>query len=221
MSKDVVKNFSNETIAFARSKNNTYENYTNYNYYLNSFEWFLPWLKNFFLQIAFIKISILVILFHSLFFLFNLKKFPNNIKNKRIGIYFFIFLFNLIYWLIAPDIRFGYALFICLTLFIFSICISVYIKKINEIKISKTIMISIFLVLISLKNIKYQFYEDVFLKNRSFNYSNISLYKKINDIEIYKKQTLEIVLFFSKICVYSESEDLEIVKKANYIFIKR
>ena len=35
MSKDVVKNFSNETIAFARSKNNTYENYTNYNYYLN------------------------------------------------------------------------------------------------------------------------------------------------------------------------------------------
>ena len=50
-------------------------------------------------------------------------------------------------------------------------------------------MISIFLVLISLKNIKYQFYEDVFLKNRSFNYSNISLYKKINDIEIYKTNT--------------------------------
>ena len=92
MSKDVVKNFSNETIAFARSKNNTYENYTNYNYYLNSFEWFLPWLKNFFLQIAFIKISILVIFISFFIFLFNLRSFQIILKIKEL-VFIFLFFF--------------------------------------------------------------------------------------------------------------------------------
>ena len=70
ISKDLVKEFAKETSAFARSKNNTYTNYTNYDYYLNSFQWFLPWVKNFFFTIAFIKISIFIIFLSSIIIFF-------------------------------------------------------------------------------------------------------------------------------------------------------
>ena len=66
-------------------------------------------------------------------------------KNKNgSDICFYFFVIGILYWLIAPDIRFGYALFLCITLLIFSISLYFYIDKINKITISKYFIISIF-----------------------------------------------------------------------------
>ena len=220
LSKDVVKEFARETSAFARSKNNPYTNYTNYEYYLNSFEWFLPWVKNFFLTIAFIKISLVIILLSSIIIFFKFKWLHlRKIKTEVIFVSIF-FVIGIVYWLIAPDIRFGYALFLCITLLVFSISLYFYIDKINEINISKYFIISIFLVLICFKNFKYQFDDDIYIKNRTFNYSNIYLYKKIDNYEIYKTNSGDCA-FFKKICIYNLSENLNIAKEGKYLFIKK
>jgi len=220
VSKDLVKEFAKETSAFARSKNNTYTNYTNYDYYLNSFQWFLPWVKNFFFTIAFIKISIFIIFLSSIIIFFNLKW--SQIKKTIIEVLFLFifFVIGLTYWLIAPDIRFGYALFICITVLILSISVYFIREIINKINISKYFVISIFLVLIGLKNIKYQFNDDIYIKNRTFNYSNLYLHKKINNYEIYKTNSGDCA-FFKKICIYNSIENLEITRKGRYIFIKK
>ena len=220
ISKDLVKEFAKETSAFARSKNNTYTNYTNYDYYLNSFQWFLPWVKNFFFTIAFIKISIFIIFLSSIIIFFNLKW--SQIKKTIIEVLFLFifFVIGLSYWLIAPDIRFGYALFICITMLILSISVYFIREIINKINISKYLVISIFLVLIGFKNIKYQFNDDIYIKNRTFNYSNLYLHKKINNYEIYKTNSGDCA-FLKKICIYNSIENLEITKKGRYIFIKK
>ena len=220
ISKDLVKEFAKETSAFARSKNNTYTNYTNYDYYLNSFQWFLPWVKNFFFTIAFIKISIFIIFLSSIIIFFNLKW--SQIKKTIIEVLFLFifFVIGLSYWLIAPDIRFGYALFICITMLILSISVYFIREIINKINISKYLVISIFLVLIGFKNIKYQFNDDIYIKNRTFNYSNLYLHKKINNYEIYKTNSGDCA-FFKKICIYNSIENLEITRKGRYIFIKK
>ena len=133
---------------------------------------------------------------------------------------FIFFVIGIVYWLIAPDIRFGYALFLCITLLIFSISLYFYIDKINKITISKYFIISIFLVLICFKNFKYQFDDDIYIKNRTFNYSNLYLYKKINNYEIYKTNSGDCA-FFKKICIYNLSENLNITKEGKYLFIKK
>ena len=100
--------------------------------------------------------------------------------------------------------------------------ISVYFIReiINKINISKYLVISIFLVLIGFKNIKYQFNDDIYIKNRTFNYSNLYLHKKINNYEIYKTNSGDCA-FFKKICIYNSIENLEITRKGRYIFIKK
>lgn len=220
MAQETVKGFASETSAFARSKNNLQENYTNYDYYLNSYEWFLPWFKNFFIKIAFIKISIIIIFLSFLIFIFNFNKFQ--IRQRKLQIFFIVFFFmiSFFYWLIAPDIRFGYALFICFTLLTVSIILNLFKSKINELNISKSIVISTFLVIICIKNFKYQFDDNLYVLNRTFDYSNLYFYRNIGDFQIYKTSYGDCA-FFEKICIYSDLENLKITKKNNYLFITK
>ena len=101
-----------------------------------------------------------------------------------------------------------------------SIILNLFKSKINELNISKSIVISTFLVIICIKNFKYQFDDNLYVLNRTFDYSNLYFYRNIGDFQIYKTSSDDCA-FFEKICIYSDLENLKITKKNNYLFITK
>lgn len=211
--------FTKETMAFARSKENLNFHYLNFKYYLETFDWFLPWLNNFFIKISFIKICFSIIIF-SIFFL--ILKFDKKKLNTRFP-FMFIFIFfiiNVCFWLLAPDMRFAYGIFLIITIFIFSFsCLAINLKVQKYFIVYKSIFILGFVLLI-FKNIKYVNEINLFSEKRNYNYSKIKLEKKINGYEIFKPSSGDCNLF-QKICVYELPNSLKINRKLTYLHIKQ
>ena len=217
--KDMISKLILEYSAFPRSKNNLDVHYHNYEYYIYSYNWFHKWFINYFIQISFIQICFLLILISLI--LIIIKFFSNNLLfNKKILLFLFVFfIININYWLIAPDIRYAYGIFICMTLVILSFALKNYIKFFIKFFEKKNIIfLSLLLILVS-KNLKYHFINDnIFVENRKFNYSNIKFVKKENNYNIYKTSDGNCA-FFQEICVYIDPKNLRINKLHNYIFI--
>lgn len=139
--------------------------------------------------------------------------------NKKIITFLFIFfLINITYWLVAPDIRYAYGMFISLRLLLFSYAINDYTKYFEILIKYKNIFFIILFIILIIKNMKYQFLEYYCIQNRTFDYKNISFYKKINDFELYKTSSGNCA-FFEKICINSDKKNLKIERNRNYLFI--
>ena len=216
--KKIVINFFNESSSFPRSKNNFEVNYNNYEYYIDSYKWFKNWFINYFIGISFIQICFLILVF-SILFLFK-KLIINFFLLKKKFFIFFIFFFtlNIYYWLIAPDIRYAYGFFICLTFLIFGCVVRIKFEFINNLISHKNKLFFLLLVILVLKNAKYQLLDDYFNNNRQFNYTNLSFYKKINNYDLYITNDGNCA-FFKEICVYKKSEYLNIYRNNSYLFI--
>ena len=217
--KHIVNSFILEASAFPRSKNNVDVHYHNLEYYIYSYKWFHTWFMNYFINISFIQICFLLIII-SLLLIIRKISFDIFLFNKKILVFLFIFfLIKINYWLIAPDIRYAYGIFISVTLLFFSYAVNNNTKYIDRfIKYKNIIFMSLFIILV-IKNIKYQFSDNFFNKNRTFDYTNISFYKKINNFELYKTSSGNCA-FFEKICINSDKESLIIERNHNYLFIK-
>jgi hypothetical protein len=208
-----------ETMAFARSKENINFNYMNFDYYLKSLKWVFPWFRNFFIQISFIQITFFILIFSISALAVNKFKKIRNVKLPYVFIFIFLIL-NILYWLLAPDMRFAYGIFTALSIFVFSLLFySINIKLKQYLKFYKIFFLLSFVLLI-FKNIKYQSKENVFFEKRNFNYSSIKFLKKVNNFEIYQSFSGDCNLF-KKICVYDLPKDLQIKDKLNYLVISQ
>lgn len=196
-------------------------NFTNFQYTLESWEWFKPWFENYFLKTEFLYISSIlcvlsiIIIIIRIFFLKNYL----NLDKYLILSTIVILLFNLMIWLKAPEIRFGYGTVISLTSFLLSLSIINFnIKMLNEL-FFKTILIFFFLLNLfknydNLDTIKYNSFE------RNYDYSKFKNIYSSNDYKVFKPMINNFCNFFNGFCTY-QGYKVKINKKNGFYFIKR
>jgi hypothetical protein len=186
-------------------------------YAINSFDWFLPWFKTYFLETAFFYFTFIALILSVVFFVFNKFFFKVNFDNKKqlMMIYFiFIGIFPVI-WLQSPEIRYAYGAFI--TIGCLPLAINLNFKNYyNIINLSKYFLL-ILPILLIFKNIQnYKLYDKKL--NRAFTYEQIKFYKKINGYNVYSSTLCKDI---KEICVTFSNRDYEIKKKFGYFFFKR
>ena len=183
ISHDKIEQYANIVKSFARTAPE-YKNMMNFDYSINSFNWFIPWFKNYFLTTSITQIfSILTIIFFLPFIIKIYKK-----KNTTVKILFFsIFLINILLWLEAPDVRFALGLLISIP--IIFICYSLpknFLIKIQSISKNSFLII---LVLLVFKN--YNNYQLIDKKNyliRNYNYEGFETYSKMENFNVKKNK---------------------------------
>ena len=159
--------------------------FMNFDYTLNSYEWFYPWLKTYFFATGFFIIFLIVTGLSLLFIIFRFfQKDKNLFLNKIFYTLTIFYIFNLYIWFNAPELRFGYGLFISFCCLIFSYSFKTIIYKFDLINKFKFLPIFFILILI------FQNYKNIYLLNDvskiQFDNSNINFFKKINNINFYK-----------------------------------
>ena len=223
LSNEQVLFYLNQTKSFARDTP-LREKYLNFEHTLYSYDWFLPWLKDYFFQDAFLKISFFI--FACSIFLYLLFLLINNLKYKSFKIdklfYYILTLysFNFLIWFQTPEIRFGWgilAFFPCVFLSLFLIKFN-FLKKINKNMFPVTIIV--LSTLLIFKNYKY-FKIDHLLNpyEKKFDYSQIIKISENNGFKIYKSRNW-MCADFKGICINKPKTNYSLEYKNNYIFIK-
>ena len=154
-------------------------------YTLYSLEWFFPWIKTYFLATSFFVIFLSIIFISLAVFVLTYTQRSNKIYKEKIFYIFIVFyLINLYIWFKAPELRYGYGLFISLCCLSFSYSFKIFIDKFNLLKKFKFFPIILILILII------QNYKNINFLNETnkikFDNSNIKFFKKIDDVEFYK-----------------------------------
>tara|TARA_Y100000590_G_scaffold466600_1_gene642587 strand:+ start:3603 stop:5267 length:1665 start_codon:yes stop_codon:yes gene_type:complete len=223
LSNEQVLFYLNQTKGFARDTR-LRDRYTDFEHTIYSYDWVVPWFKDYFINDAFLKISFFIFL-SSIFFyiLFLLIDYSKNKKFKIDKLFYYIlilYFINFLIWFQAPEIRFGWGI---LSLFpcIFLSLILIRLKFLT--KINSNIFPVIILVLCSLlvvKNFKY-FEINNFLTpfNKTFSYSQIIKIEEINGFEIFKSINW-MCADFKGICINKPKKNYSLKYKNNYIFIE-
>ena len=161
------------------------QDFMNFDYTLNSYAWLYPWLKSYFFATSFFIIFILILVTSFLFIGFQFFQKKKYIFFKKIFFILAIFyLFNFYIWFNAPELRYGYGLFISLSCLIFSYSFKQIINKFHLISKFQFLPILFLLILIFQNFQNIYFFKEINLIR--FDNSNIKFFKKINDIDIYK-----------------------------------
>ena len=216
-----VENYKNIVSSFNRDTPDKLK-WTDFNFTLESYDWFYPWLKFYFLKTELLYISFLILIISIFYILIN--KLKNFLINKKFSVVkellllFIINLFSIVLWLNAPEIRLGYGSIICITTFTLSIIIyNIKIEQnlINFIKSS----IIIFILAIIISNNRNITSIDQSPFSRDFAYNNFKIIYKINSYKVYKPDDGLFCNYFEDFCSY-QSFRVYINKKFNYYYIE-
>ena len=124
--RDEVDYYSKVIKGFARDTRDRLR-YLDFDHTIYSFNWFVPWFKDYAINTAFLKISstITIISIFSLFVLNFFKKIQNiSSEDKKIYLIItFVLSVNLFIWFQAPEIRFGWGTIISISCFYLSIVV--------------------------------------------------------------------------------------------------
>ncbi len=164
------------------------ESFMNFDYTIYSFKWFYPWLKTYFFATGFFIIFLFVIITSLIILIFSYSKRDKIFyKEKLFYIFAIFYLLNLYIWFNAPELRFGYGLFISLSCLFFSYSFKTLIDKFKLMKKFKFLPILFIFILIS------QNYKNIYslkeVNKIKFDNSNITLFKKVNEIDFYKSDS--------------------------------
>ena len=114
-----VEYFFNEAKSWSRSTRLRI-NAANFNYTIHSFDWFIPWFKDYFMNTSILKILSLSFVLSFIFvvfgFLFNKIKIKSLINKYNFIILIFV-IFGIYTWMQAPEVRYGHGLIILLIYF--------------------------------------------------------------------------------------------------------
>ena len=218
LSDEKVENYKNIVMSFARDTP-LRQKFGDFNYTLNSFDWFYPWFKEYFLKTEILYISTTVVLICTTALIL--------LKFFRKKIYFpfsyfciiFTCLISLVVWFSAPEVRFGYGTIISLV----SIMTTLLIININLLKLNlkymKLILILPMILLVQ-KNFKnFTSYKEIFV--RSFNYDNFQLIQTANSIKIYSPAPYTFCSDFKDFCTYKNNQEFYITKKKYLYFLNK
>ncbi len=179
-----IKLYSNIVSSYPRA-HSAKMSFMNFDYTLYSFKWFIPWLKTYFLATSFTIIFLIVSIISIFFIIVRIFLEKKNIFFKKIFYVLTIFyIFNFYVWFNAPEIRFGYGIFISLSCLFFSYGFKSIIDKYELVSKFKYLPL-FFLIILVLQNHKnINFLNNV--NKINFDNSNIKLHKKVNGINYYK-----------------------------------
>lgn len=207
-----VQRYENIILGFARDK----MRYSDFDYVIYSYDWVIPWFKNYFLKTSLLQIFILLVC-ASLIILI-LGKFKN-IKFLNLNLYvIFYFLFGcFLFWLRAPEVRFGFGTIISLSIFIPSVFIYLQFKnfEFNDKYFKIILIIPFFLILKNIENYKY-FFENYSPK---YNYKyKVFLPKEMNVVQI--ASPTDRCVDIDEVCMYYPSK-IKLSKLNSYKFYHR
>ena len=217
MGKENVEGYYNIVKSFNRTlPENT--NFGNFEHTVQSYDWFVPWIKNYFLQTEFLIIIFMIFTCSILFLIifFTIKK--KNFLKENINIFFIIFfLFSLITWLLSPDIRLAYGLLIAVS--ILPLTVVLQIVKLNQLN-KKIFKFSFILVLILLT---FKQKNNINLLNnfpfeKQFNYQDFVKIYSSNNYNVFKPSKNVFCNFFDDFCSY-QSLHVNIKEKNGYIIM--
>ncbi len=210
----------NQAMSYAKTLPSLHR-FNDYEYTLNSYQWVVPWFKNYFLEAALLQIGTVIILL-SIFLILISKflKFKIKIKNSD---YFLllILILTLFFWFKAPEIRFGWGPLIILPC-LFAI---ISLKKIDFLskftQINKIISLISIILLFSFtsKSIKYFKSDELFITSKkSYDFSFIKKIGNFGGKDIYNCEWRG--ADYPNICVNTIKENYDIKVKSSYLFFK-
>ena len=215
-----IENYKNIVQSFARDTPLRLK-FTDFDHTLYSNDWLYPWFKEYFLETEFLVISFILVIINSLLIIIT-KIHNKNIKNlvslksNNLFVYIF-FVINLLVWLRAPEIRFGYGMIIALVVFLVAILILNlnFNKKINLFRFG---FISL-LILMMIKNFNNlsNFHNLSFQRN--YDYSEFKLIYSSNGYDFYKPNDIFCNSFVG-FCTY-QGYKVDVKNVNNYIFMSR
>ena len=195
--------------------------YTDFDHTINSYNWVIPWFKDYVLSTSLFAILLLTLFFSLI--LFFIKK-NLNTKNlyttKKLFFLIPVFIFIFFIWFKAPDVRFAYGPLITISTITLTVILNFTFFKDLFYKFNKKISF-ILLCLFFIKNISN--YKDFFdyPDKYSKNYDHIKLIQKFQDFEIYAPIENSVCYDFGKICVNEISKKYSVQKKNDYLFFYR
>ena len=135
---------------------------------------------------------------------------------------FLFYILCLFIWFKAPEVRFGWGIFISIPCFLIALKYDLLNKfKIFNVKLNLNFFLVILIFLLTIKNINYFNIVNFYEINKKYDYSNIKEYKKFNNHFIYQSRNWK-CYDFELICVNSIKEVYLIDKVfGHYIFKKR
>lgn len=217
-----VESYANIIQSFARDTPLRL-NFTNFDYTLNSWQWFIPWIKEYFLKTEFLLVSFVIIFVSLFYFLFY-----SIYKQIRISVIFkhfyfhllMLIIFNLFIWFKAPEIRFGYGSIISLVCFLISILVFISFKNFFAKKQLFNLVILITFGSILFKNFDNSKHFNNVSFVRNFDYSNFENIYNINNYKVYKPVRDNFCNSFEGFCTY-QGFKVNIENKNGYIFMRR
>ena len=219
-----AEHYSNIVKGFARDTRDRLM-YNDFDHTIHSYNWVLPWIKDYAMNTAFVKISFFITIISLLLLLiFNFFKSIQIILSHEKKYYIIIFIciiLNIIFWFQAPEIRFGWGSIITLTCFPLSILI--FHNKLNGIispKIYKylTIFFLTILMLDNKKNFNFQNLLSPYGKN--FNYSKIEKFYSLKGRDFYRSLNWQ-CFDFKEICVNTVREKYNFNQKYSYLIFTK
>ena len=112
----VVQNY--EYIVLGSARDNPLRlRYTDFDYVINSYDWIIPWFKNYFFTTSLLQIFFIFILL-SLILLILIKQMKIKFFDKSNTWFLLFFIFCGLFWFRVPEIRFGFGWIISLSVFI-------------------------------------------------------------------------------------------------------
>jgi len=219
-----IDNYSKAVKGFARDTRARLR-YLDFEHTIYSFNWFMPWLRDYAFNTALLKISgVLISISVPTLILLNrfsrILVIPSNDRNK-IFYTFLILVINLLIWFQAPEIRFGWGTIISINCYLISILLfySIFFKKINpNIYRYTTLFFLMILLFDNQKNLNIQNLKKPYFRN--FNYSQIEKIYDLNGRGIYHSKNRK-CYDFSRICVNVHKKKYFYKEKLGYlIFMK-
>ena len=219
-----IDNYSKAIKGFARDTRARLR-YLDFEHTIYSFNWFMPWLRDYAFNTALLKLSaVLISISIPMIILLNkfsrILAFTSNDKNK-IFYTFLILAINLLIWFQAPEIRFGWGTIISINCYLISILLfySIFFKKINpNIYKYTTLFFLIILLIDNQKNLNIQNLKKPYIRN--YNYSQIEKIYDLNGIGVYHSKNRK-CYDFRGICVNVHKKKYFLKEKLGYlIFMK-
>jgi hypothetical protein len=191
------------------------EKFGDFAYTIDSFDWFLPWFKNYFLITEFLYLSTIYIILLLLFIL--LKFFYKKIFFNRISVYISLFIFlSLIIWFQAPEVRFVYGPIITLSSWLTVVVIHNFTNLNKKLYILKYFTLLIFSLII-IKNLEN--YDNLFSNpKKKIENKNFTLLYNLKNINIYKPSEGKFCLDLEYFCTYKDIKNYIIVDNKKYLF---
>ena len=218
---DKIDLLVNATKGFSRDTR-LRERYLDFDHTIYSFDWFVPWFYDYFLNTSLLKISYSMLLISTLVlsFLYLFGYLKNYILKKDIlAIIVISFFLNNYFWMQAPEVRFGWGhilFFPCLILGY--VLINLKFLKVFLTRNISLFFLSILIVFSVGKNFnKLNFYNLTKSYKQDFDYSDISKLGVFNGYEIYISDGWQCA-DYNKICINSPKDDYPIIEKYGYTF---